>query len=385
MFRRVVFQKDRAGVLEIATRATAQIRDLAAADGATEWGFEYSPRPSARPSSTSQGDLRRRDRDLGGHPGAQGHREPAGDHRTVDTQHLRRPDRMDAPEPGPARSIVLSVHPHNDRGTAVAAAELAVMAGADRVEGCLFGSGERTGNVDLVTLALNLYAQGSTRGWTSRTSTPSARSPNIARSSQFTRATLTRAIWSTRRFGVPPGRHKEGLRRAGCRPQEAAWDMPYLPIDPADVGRTYDGVIRVNGQSGKGGIAYLIGAAYGLDLPRRLQIEFARVVQERADTAGGELTADLFALLEALTCAVAGGRRSCGARGRSRGRGVRRGGCAGEGRHRQRAAGSRRRRGPRRRPGGALRRRAGAVRAGPRRRRDAALRAAAVSALDRAE
>jgi 2-isopropylmalate synthase len=300
VFRRVVFQKDRAGVLEIATRATAQIRDLASADGATEWGFEYSPETF----SATELDFALEVCDAVAETwGAAAERPailnlPATIERSTPNiyadqiewmhRHLARRD-----------AIVLSVHPHNDRGTAVAAAELAVMAGADRVEGCLFGSGERTGNVDLVTLALNLYAQGIHPGLDfSDIDAVRAVAEHCTQLPVHPRHPYAGDLVYTSFSGSHQDAIKKGFAARAAGPQEAVWDMPYLPIDPADVGRTYDAVIRVNGQSGKGGIAYLIGTGYGLDLPRRLQIEFARVVQERADTAGGELTAcDLFALL----------------------------------------------------------------------------------------
>jgi 2-isopropylmalate synthase len=197
-------------------------------------------------------------------------------------------------------SIVLSVHPHNDRGTAVAAAELAVMAGADRVEGCLFGSGERTGNVDLVTLALNLYSQGVDPGL-DLSDIDGVRSvaEHCTQLPVHPRHPYAGDLVYTSFSGSHQDAIKKGFAARAAEPEDTLWDMPYLPVDPADVGRGYDAVVRVNGQSGKGGIAFLLGAGYGLELPRRLQIEFARVVQEKADSAGGELSArDLFALFE---------------------------------------------------------------------------------------
>ncbi len=301
-FRRVVFQKDRAGVLEIATRATAQIRDLAAADGGTAWGFEYSPETF----SATELDFAKEICDAVAETwGATPERPvilnlPATIERSTPNvyadqiewmhRHLARRD-----------AIVLSVHPHNDRGTAVAAAELAVMAGAERVEGCLFGSGERTGNVDLVTLAMNLYSQGVDPGLDfSDIDGVRAVAEHCTQLPVHPRHPYAGDLVYTSFSGSHQDAIKKGFAARAAGPAEALWDMPYLPVDPADVGRTYDAVIRVNGQSGKGGVAFLIGSAYGLELPRRLQIEFARVVQERADTAGGELTArDLYALFEA--------------------------------------------------------------------------------------
>ncbi|CAM3275198.1 2-isopropylmalate synthase [Cupriavidus taiwanensis] len=186
--------------------------------------------------------------------------------------------------------IVLSVHPHNDRGTAVAAAELALMAGADRVEGCLFGNGERTGNVDLVTLALNLYTQG------------------VAPELDFSDIDAVRqCVEHCNQLPVHPrhpyvgdlvftafsGSHQDAIRKGFAQQQpDAIWEVPYLPIDPADLGRSYDAVIRVNSQSGKGGMAYLLEQVHGLYLPRRLQIEFSRAVQAMTDDTGLEASAD---------------------------------------------------------------------------------------------
>ncbi len=192
-------------------------------------------------------------------------------------------------------SVVLSLHPHNDRGTAVAAAELALMAGADRVEGCLFGNGERTGNVDLVTLALNLYTQGVdpqldfsdinavARSYEHCTQLPiHPRHPYVG--------DLVFTAFS--------GSHQDAIKKGfAVQTPEGAWNMPYLPIDPADLGRSYDSVIRINSQSGKGGVAYLIEAEYGVAMPRRLQVEFSGEVQKRTDQHGGEMeAADIWAL-----------------------------------------------------------------------------------------
>src|SRR6185437_3740142 len=179
-------------------------------------------------------------------------------------------------------SIVLSVHPHNDRGCAVAAAELAVMAGAERVEGCLFGNGERTGNVCLVTLGLNLFTQGvdpgidfSDIGDIIRTVEHCDQLPVHPRHPYGGELVFT-AFSGSHQDAIKKGL-AERARLLAAGP--VAWDVPYLPIDPADVGRTYEAVIRVNSQSGKGGIAYLLERDYGLTLPRLLQIEFSHVVQ----------------------------------------------------------------------------------------------------------
>ncbi|HYU85578.1 MAG TPA: 2-isopropylmalate synthase [Kribbellaceae bacterium] len=193
---------------------------------------------------------------------------------------------------------VISLHPHNDRGTAVAATELAMMAGADRVEGCLFGHGERTGNVDLVTLGMNLFSQGI--------------DPQIDFSDIDE---IRRTVEYCTQMRVPErhpyagdlvytafsGSHQDAIKKGlealdtqaaseGKQVSEIAWEAPYLPIDPKDVGRTYEAVIRVNSQSGKGGVAYIMKAEHRLDLPRRLQIEFSRVIQKYTDTDGGEVS-----------------------------------------------------------------------------------------------
>lgn len=195
--------------------------------------------------------------------------------------------------------VTISVHPHNDRGSAVAAAELAVLAGADRIEGCLFGQGERTGNVDLVTLALNLYTQGID---------PQLDFSDIDE--------VRRTVEYCTSMGVPPrapyagdlvytsfsGSHQDAIRKGfavrankvkGAGSEEAVpWQIPYLPIDPMDVGRSYEAVVRVNSQSGKGGVAFLMSSAHNLELPRRLQIDFSKIVQAQTEASGGEIDAD---------------------------------------------------------------------------------------------
>ncbi|GAB3249316.1 2-isopropylmalate synthase [Chitinimonas naiadis] len=187
-------------------------------------------------------------------------------------------------------SVVLSVHPHNDRGTAVAAAELAVMAGADRVEGCLFGNGERTGNVDLVTLALNLYTQGVDPGLDFSDINAVART--VEECTQLPIHPRHPYVGDLV-FTAFSGSHQDAIKKGfAARREGAFWDVPYLPIDPADLGRSYESVIRVNSQSGKGGIAYLLETGYGLVMPRRLQVEFSSVVQAHTDATGSEVGAD---------------------------------------------------------------------------------------------
>ncbi|MGW6334712.1 2-isopropylmalate synthase [Nocardia rhamnosiphila] len=196
-------------------------------------------------------------------------------------------------------SVILSVHPHNDRGTGVACAELAVLAGAQRVEGCVFGNGERTGNVDIATLALNLHAQGvdpmidfSDIDEIRRTVEYCTRLPVHPRH-PYVGDLVHTAFSGTHQDAIKKGFAEHRARAAATgRPEgEIEWRIPYLPIDPADIGRSYDAVVRVNSQSGKGGIAYLLATEYGLDLPRRLQIDFAGRVQGHADGTGGEVSA----------------------------------------------------------------------------------------------
>lgn len=197
-------------------------------------------------------------------------------------------------------SVLLSLHPHNDRGTAVAAAELGYLAGADRIEGCLFGNGERTGNVDLVTLGLNLFSQGidphidfSNLDEIKRTVEYCNQLP-IPERSPYGGDLVYTAFSGSHQDAIKKGfelMHKEAAA-TGKHIDELTWAVPYLPIDPKDVGRNYEAVIRVNSQSGKGGVAYLLKADHNLDLPRKLQIEFSRVVQNVTDAAGGEVTSE---------------------------------------------------------------------------------------------
>jgi len=195
-------------------------------------------------------------------------------------------------------SILISLHPHNDRGTAVAAAELGYLAGADRIEGCLFGNGERTGNVDLVTLGLNLFSQGidphidfSNLDEIKRTVEYCNQLPVHERSPYGGDLVYT-AFSGSHQDAIKKGfelMHKDATAK-GVGVDDLVWAVPYLPIDPKDVGRSYEAVIRVNSQSGKGGVAYLLKTDHNLDLPRKLQIEFSRVVQNQTDAEGGEVS-----------------------------------------------------------------------------------------------
>ncbi|NDD25372.1 MAG: 2-isopropylmalate synthase [Actinobacteria bacterium] len=195
-------------------------------------------------------------------------------------------------------SVILSLHPHNDRGTAVAAAELGYLAGADRIEGCLFGNGERTGNVDLVTLGLNLFSQGidpeidfSNLDEIRRT-VEYCNQLRVPERAPYGGDLVYTAFSGSHQDAIKKGfeRMEADAKEQGVDTDQLIWAVPYLPIDPMDVGRSYEAVIRVNSQSGKGGVAYLLKTDHNLELPRRLQIEFSRVVQNRTDSEGGEVT-----------------------------------------------------------------------------------------------
>jgi len=186
-------------------------------------------------------------------------------------------------------SVVLSLHPHNDRGSGIAAAELGMMAGADRVEGCLFGNGERTGNVDIVTLALNMYTQGVAPGLDFSDINAVARTVEYCNQLPIH---PRHPYVGDLVFTAFSGSHQDAIKKGfAAHKADTPWNVPYLPIDPADVGRSYDSVIRVNSQSGKGGIAYLLETEYGIVMPRRLQVEFSREVQQVTDASGGEMSA----------------------------------------------------------------------------------------------
>ncbi|PWG63871.1 2-isopropylmalate synthase [Sediminicurvatus halobius] len=291
VFREVVFGQDRDGVMAMAVRGARQIRELAEANPQTEWRFQYSPETF----STTELDFARDIVDAVTEVWEAGPERPVIINLPA-TVEMSTPnvfaDQIEWMHRNLSRrdGIVLSVHPHNDRGTAVAAAELALMAGADRVEGCLFGNGERTGNVDLVTLALNLYTHGVHPGL------------------DFSRINdVVRTVENCTRIAVHPrhpyvgdlvftafsGSHQDAIRKGFAVQQEdGPWQVPYLTIDPRDLGRTYESVIRVNSQSGKGGIAYLMEREYGLAMPRRLQVEFSQVVQAWTDDTGKEVRAE---------------------------------------------------------------------------------------------
>jgi len=297
-FRQIVFGQDKAGVKQIAMDHARLIRQLADEQAETEFVFQYSPEVFSGTELDFAVDVCNA---VIAEWAPTPERPciinlPATVEMSTPNQYAdqiewvcRHIDRRDA--------VIVSVHPHNDRGTAVAAAELAVMAGADRVEGCLFGHGERTGNVDLVTLALNLYSQGVHPGL------DFSRINEIARTVEH----CTQLPIHPRHpyvgdlvFTAFSGSHQDAIKK-GLAVQQAdgLWEVPYLPVDPADLGRTYESVIRVNSQSGKGGIAYLLESEYGLVMPRRMQVAFSNVVQSATDATGREMrAADLWTIFE---------------------------------------------------------------------------------------
>ncbi|MFG3695073.1 2-isopropylmalate synthase [Stutzerimonas stutzeri] len=297
-FRRIVFNQDKAGVVNIAVSAAQVIKRLAAAAPETDWRFEYSPEVFSSTETDFAVEVCNAVIEVF---------QPTPAQKLI----LNLPATIEAATPNiyadqieyfgrhvnKRDSVLISLHTHNDRGTGVAATELGLMAGADRVEGCLFGNGERTGNVDLVTVALNLYTQGV--------------DPQL----DFSDIDAVRkVVEECNQLPVHPrhpyvgdlvhtafsGSHQDAIRK-GFSQQDpnGMWEVPYLPIDPADIGRSYEAVIRVNSQSGKGGITYLLEQEYGISLPRRMQIEFSQVVQRETDRLGLEMSAkQIYALLE---------------------------------------------------------------------------------------
>ena len=299
--RRVVFGQDKEGIKQIALSAARKCLELEATIPGTQVFYEYSPESYTGTELEYAVEVCNAVADV---------IKPTPQRKLI----INLPATVEMASPNvyadsiewmsrnltPRDSIIVSLHPHNDRGTAVAAAELGYMAGADRIEGCLFGNGERTGNVDLVTLGLNLFSQGI--------------DPQIDFSDIDQ---IKRTVEYCNQLPVPErspyggdlvytafsGSHQDAIKKgfehlakdaaaAGVTVDEYTWGVPYLPIDPKDVGRSYEAVIRVNSQSGKGGVAYLLKTDHNLELPRKLQIEFSRVVQEHTDSQGGEVTSD---------------------------------------------------------------------------------------------
>ncbi|WP_067817071.1 2-isopropylmalate synthase [Actinomadura kijaniata] len=299
--RRVVFGQDREGITAIAVEGAKLCRKLAEDMGDTQIFFEYSPESFTGTELEYAVEVCNAVNDVW---------QPTPEWKTIvnlpATVEMATPnvyaDQIEWMHRNLAHrdSVILSIHPHNDRGTAVAAAELGYMAGADRIEGCLFGNGERTGNVCLVTLGLNLFTQGVD---------PQIDFSDIDEIRRTVEYCNQLPVHERHPYGGDlvytafSGSHQDAINKgfdhlgrdaaaAGVPVDEFTWEVPYLPIDPKDVGRSYEAVIRVNSQSGKGGVAYIMKTEHSLELPRRLQIEFSRVVQEHTDAAGGEVTAE---------------------------------------------------------------------------------------------
>ena len=289
-FRRIVFNQDKDGVKAIAVNAAKLFVKYAAMQPDTEWTFEYSPETFSATELEFAKEVCDAVIEVW---------NPTPEHKMI----LNLPATVECATPNiyadqiewfsrhinRRDSVIISLHTHNDRGTGVAATELGLMAGADRVEGCLFGNGERTGNVDLVTVALNMYTQGL--------------DPQLDFSDIDG---VRKVVEECNQIPVHPrhpyvgdlvhtafsGSHQDAIRKGFAQQKpDALWEVPYLPIDPADIGRSYEAVIRVNSQSGKGGITYLLEQEYGISLPRRMQIEFSQVVQRETDRLGLEMTA----------------------------------------------------------------------------------------------
>ncbi|WBU29750.1 2-isopropylmalate synthase [Rhodopseudomonas palustris] len=296
LFRRVVFGMERRDVVDLAITGVTAMLDESLKRPGTDWTFEYSPETFCFTEPDFALEICERVLDVW---------QPTAERTAI----LNLPATVEVAMPNVYAdqiewfcrnisrrdSVVISLHPHNDRGTGVAAAELGLLAGADRVEGCLFGNGERTGNVDLVTLALNLYTQGIDPGL----SFPAMRE-------------VVNTVEHCTELPVHPrhpyagelvhtafsGSHQDAIRKgfaAHAQRNDGLWEMPYLPIDPADIGETYEAVIRVNSQSGKGGVAWVLEQDKGLKLPKRMQADFSTHVQKLADDLGRELnTSDIW-------------------------------------------------------------------------------------------
>ena len=297
--REVVFKLDREGVKKIAVDGAQMLKDIAASYPGTEWIFEYSPESFTGTELDYALEICEAVLDVW-RPTPQ-HKAivnlPATVENSTPNVHADQIEWMSRNFTN-RDSIVLSVHPHNDRGTAVAAAELAMMAGADRVEGTLFGNGERTGNVDLITLALNLYTQGVDPNL------DLSDIPGVIECAE----TCTQIPVHVRHpyagelvFTAFSGSHQDAIKKGfAAQAGKALWQVPYLPLDPNDIGRSYEEIIRVNSQSGKGGVAYLLERDYSVRLPRKLQIEFSRVIQKISDETGREIRpADIWNAFEA--------------------------------------------------------------------------------------
>lgn len=290
-FREIVFGMKKSEVVDMAVAAIRLVRQLCAEHPETEWMLEYSPETFTATELDFALEVCNAVTDAWG---ATPERKiilnlPTTVEMTTPNVYA---DQIEWMHRKLARreAIILSLHPHNDRGTAIAAAELGLMAGADRVEGCLFGNGERTGNADLVTLALNLYTQGVWPGLDFSDINAVAR--DYEHCTQLPIHPRHPYVGDLV-FTAFSGSHQDAIKKGFARQKpEASWNLPYLPIDPADLGRSYESVIRINSQSGKGGVAYLLESEYGVAMPRRLQVEFSGEVQRHTDAHGGEMDAD---------------------------------------------------------------------------------------------
>jgi 2-isopropylmalate synthase len=298
--RRVVFGLDRAGIVDIAVQGARLIRDLVPGMGDTEILHQYSPESFTGTEMDFAVEICEAVMEVW---------QPTPQNKVI----LNLPATVEMSTPNiyadqiewfgrhisRRDSIILSLHPHNDRGTGVAAAELGVLAGADRVEGTLFGNGERTGNVDVMNLALNLYSQGVDPNITVNDIDEVVRTVEYCNQLPVhPRHPYAGELVYTAFSGSHQDAIKKGLEALEKRNDEL-WEVPYLPIDPKDLGRTYEAVIRVNSQSGKGGVAYLLKTDHGLDLPRGLQVEFSRVVQQWTDRTGKEASsADIWQMFQ---------------------------------------------------------------------------------------
>lgn len=292
-WRQIVFNLDRAGCKAVAVQGAKWCRDEAAKRPQTDWLFEYSPECFSTTELDFSLEVCEAVMDI---------LHPTPERPLI----LNLPATVEAATPNiyadqiewfgrhirNRNSVVISLHPHNDRGTGVAAAELALMAGADRVEGCLFGNGERTGNCDLVTLALNLYTQGVHPGLD--LSDIDAVIHTVEHCTQLP-VHQRHPYAGELVFTAFSGSHQDAIKKgfaAQEKRNDGLWSVPYLPIDPADLGRSYEAVIRVNSQSGKGGVAWVLEQDKGFKLPKRLQADFSRVVQALADSSSRELHAE---------------------------------------------------------------------------------------------
>ncbi len=291
--RRVVFGLDKAGIKQIATDGAEIVAELAAKQSGTQWQFQYSPESFTGTELDYAVEVCDAVTDIW---------QPTPENPTI----LNLPATVEMSTPNihadqiewfsrhvkNRDSVCISLHPHNDRGCAVAATELGLLAGADRVEGTLFGNGERTGNVDIVTLALNMFSQGVD------SNLDFSDIYDVMRTAEYCNQLPVHPrhpYAGELVFTAFSGSHQDAIKKGFAAMRQSnspIWEVPYLPIDPADLGRTYEAVIRVNSQSGKGGVAFIMEQDHGLELPRRLQIEFSRVIQEISEETGSEVNSD---------------------------------------------------------------------------------------------